>query len=54
MIPVAKINLGKDGGTVQHIRHVIKAWDGKMVLHRDFVDCSTIDTHPPTPVFFWS
>jgi hypothetical protein len=37
-----------------HMKRVIKTWNGKTVLHGDFIDCSTIDTYTPTPIFLWS
>jgi len=42
VIAISQINLGEDLGTMELIQHVIKPWDGMLVL--DYVDCSTIHT----------
>ena len=51
MVATFEVNLGKDGGSCEHIQHVIKSRNGKPVFNSDFVDGSAIQTHSPCAIF---
>ena len=53
MLTTFEVNLGKDGGSCEHIQHVIKFRNGKPVFDSDLVDGPTIHTHSPGAIFLW-
>ena len=46
IVATFKINLIEESGPMKLIRKVLQPWYRKAVRDSDFVDCSTIHTHP--------
>jgi len=38
---------------MQHMKHVIQSRDGKMILHGDLIDCTTMNTIALTTILLW-
>jgi len=50
MITTSKVNLGKDLGPMQLIKHVTQLWDRKSVLDGDIVAGPRIHTYSPCTI----
>ena len=45
MVATFEVNLGKDGGSCEHIQHVIKSRNENPIFDSDLVDGPAIHTH---------